>query len=98
MAGEKIWKHYWKQWNPSIFRGLCFVLLIQLKIIDLNAIVMLFKEEEATTIILKRMGWIKPRIYFCYGVDHITVHSSLEAVGLTAAFSNTLSQETSVAM
>jgi hypothetical protein len=43
--------------KPKHIQGLCFVLLIQLKIIDLNAIVMLFKEEEeATTIILKRMG------------------------------------------
>jgi hypothetical protein len=69
-----------------------------LKIIDLNAIVMLFKEEEeATTIILKRMGWII-NLEYTSVMAWITFLTPLRAVGLTAAFSESLSQETSVAM
>ena len=62
--------------------------------IDLNRIEMFFREEEGFTVILKKetadslnldysaiMSWIT-----------LTVHSSLEAVGLTAAFSKALSE------
>jgi hypothetical protein len=67
-------------------QGIMFCVFNSIEGIDLNAIVMLFKEEKATTIILK--SWLnpKPRIYFCYGVDHAGSFLP-EAVGLTAAFS-----------
>ncbi|MEZ7504951.1 ACT domain-containing protein [Flavobacterium sp. Arc2] len=96
MAGEKDLETLLKTMKPKHIEGdYVFCFINSLESIDLNVIVMLFKEEEATTIILKKecadssnleytsvMAWIT-----------LTVHSSLEAVGLTAAFSNALSQE-----
>lgn len=96
MAGEKDLETLLKTMKPKHIPGdYVFCVINSIEGIDLNAIVMLFKEEEATTIILKKewaeslnleytsvMAWIT-----------LTVHSSLEAVGLTAAFSNALSQE-----
>ncbi|MEZ7500274.1 ACT domain-containing protein [Flavobacterium sp. Arc3] len=96
MAGEKDLETLLKTMKPKHIEGdYVFCVINSLESIDLNVIVMLFKEEEATTIILKKecadssnleytsvMAWIT-----------LTVHSSLEAVGLTAAFSNALSQE-----
>lgn len=94
MAGEKDLETLLKTMKPKHIAGdYVFCVINSIESIDLNVIVMLFKEEEATTIILKKewadslnleyssvMAWIT-----------LTVHSSLEAVGLTAAFSNALS-------
>jgi uncharacterized protein len=60
-----------------------------------NDIIMLFKEEEGVTIIVEKS------IADCSGLSYsavfswisLTVHSSLEAVGLTAAFSSALADE-----
>lgn len=62
---------------------------------DLSAIVMLFKEEEGNTLILERAYADSLGIVYNSSFSWITlsVHSSLEAVGLTAAFSKALAAE-----
>jgi hypothetical protein len=61
---------------------------------SMDDIVMLFKENEAITLILKKE--IADTLKLDYSVVMswitLTVHSSLEAVGLTAAFSKALSE------
>ncbi len=62
--------------------------------VNLNDIEMFFKEKEAITLILKKE--IAESLHLEYSVVMswitLTVHSSLEAVGLTAAFSKALSE------
>jgi hypothetical protein len=62
--------------------------------LDLNEIDMIFREEEAITLILKKE--IASKLNLDYSVIMswitLTVHSSLEAVGLTAAFSKALTE------
>ena len=54
-----------------------------------------FKEKEGITLIIEKqeadkLGFSYPSVYAWIS---LTVHSSLEAVGLTAAFSNVLAKE-----
>lgn len=60
--------------------------------IDVSAIVMLFKEEEGETLILKKELADHNGLEYGFIASWITlrVHSALEAVGLTAAFSKAL--------
>ena len=63
--------------------------------ICLDDVLMLFKEQEGYTIILKQDLADTYNLSYTYISAWITlsVHSSLEAVGLTAAFSSVLSNE-----
>jgi len=63
--------------------------------IDVNEMIGLFKEAEAVTIILKKETADKLQLQYDYVAAWITltVHSSLEAVSLTAAFSKALADE-----
>ena len=95
MSGEKDLQVLLKSMKPEHVSGdYVFCKVENVKDINLNEIEMFFKEKEAITIILKKeiadvlqleystiMSWIT-----------LTVHSSLEAVGLTAAFSRALSE------
>lgn len=95
MSGEKDLQVLLKSMKPEHVSGdYVFCKVENVKDINLNEIEMFFKEKEAITIILKKeiadvlqleystiMSWIT-----------LTVHSSLEAVGLTAAFSKALSE------
>jgi uncharacterized protein len=59
-----------------------------------NEAIMIFKEEEAITIILKKETadiFNLPYTYIATWIS-LTVHSSLEAVGLTAAISKALTE------
>ena len=94
MSGEKDLQILLKSMKPEHKYGdYVFCKVENLEKIDLDSIEMFFKEKEAITLILKKetadllqleysvlMAWIT-----------LTVHSSLEAVGLTAAFSKALS-------
>jgi len=63
--------------------------------VNLRDIVLFFQEEEGTTIVIKKelADSLKLDYSFVAGWITLTVHSSLEAVGLTAAFSKALSEE-----
>ncbi len=94
MSGEKDLNQLLKSMEPELNAGnYVFCQVEKLGNIDLDTVEMFFREKEAITLILKKetadllqleysvlMAWIT-----------LTVHSSLEAVGLTAAFSKALS-------
>jgi uncharacterized protein len=63
--------------------------------INLDDVLMLFKEHEGYTIILKQEVADTYNLSYTFVSAWITlsIHSSLEAVGLTAAFSSALSNE-----
>lgn len=63
--------------------------------IDINDIVCFFREAEGNTIIVDKQFADKCGLTYNYVSSWITlnVHSSLEAVGLTAAFSKALADE-----
>lgn len=95
MSGEKDLQVLLKSMKPELISGdYVFCKVENLKDVNINEIEMFFKEKEAITLIIKKeiadllqleysivMSWIT-----------LTVHSSLEAVGLTAAFSKALSE------
>lgn len=95
MSGEKDLQQLLKSMKPEHISGeYVFCNVESLEKINPDQIEMFFKEKEAITLILKKeiadilkldysivMSWIT-----------LTVHSSLEAVGLTAAFSKALSE------
>ena len=95
MSGEKDLQQLLKSMKPEHNSGdYVFCKVENLENINLNEVEMFFREKEAITLILKKeiaeilkleysviMAWIT-----------LTVHSSLEAVGLTAAFSTALSE------
>jgi hypothetical protein len=62
---------------------------------DMEKILFFFREAEAVTIVLERSIAEEWRMNYSYVSSWITlnIHSSLEAVGLTAAFANALKQE-----
>ncbi|TPG42072.1 ACT domain-containing protein [Flavobacterium pectinovorum] len=95
MSGEKDLEKLLKNMKPQHNLGdYVFCKVEKLENLDLNDIEMLFKEKEAITLILKKE--IAERLNLEYSVAMswitLTVHSSLEAVGLTAAFAKALSQ------
>ena len=63
------------------------------KTIENDKLVCCFKEKEGTTIVVEKAIADKMNLYYSFVSSWITlsVHSSLEAVGLTAAFSKALS-------
>jgi len=71
-----------------------FCVINDLGRINIDEIVLLFKEQEGYTIILKKelADKLKLNYAFISGWITLTVHSSLEAVGLTAAFSAALTE------
>jgi len=96
MSGEKDLERLLKSMKPEHVLGdYVFCKVEKFENLDLNNVVMLFKEKEAITLILKKE--IADQLQFDYSVVMswitLTVHSSLEAVGLTAAFSKALSEK-----
>jgi hypothetical protein len=63
--------------------------------ISIDDIIAFFKEEEAVTLILKKETADKLNLEYSYVAAWITltIHSSLEATGLTAAFATALAKE-----
>ncbi len=76
--------------NPGQF---VFCTLKDLTVININDTILLFKEAEGYTVILKKdkADNLKLSYSFISSWITLTVHSSLATVGLTAAFSNALS-------
>lgn len=95
MSGEKDLEILLKSMKPEHNPG-DYVFCKTEKISDLNLdeIEMFFREKEAITLILKKEIADQLKLEYWVVMSWITlsVHSSLEAVGLTAAFSKALSQ------
>lgn len=94
MSGEKDLQILLKSMKPEHNSGdYVFCKVDKLENLELNDIVMFFKEKEAITLILKKEIAEKLNLEYSMTMSWITlsVHSSLEAVGLTAAFSKALS-------
>lgn len=95
MSGEKDLQKLLKNMKPEHNSGdYVFCKIEKVENINLNEIEMFFKEKEAFTLILKKENAEKLNLEYSVVMSWITlsVHSSLEAIGLTAAFSNALSE------
>ncbi|MFD2917673.1 ACT domain-containing protein [Psychroserpens luteus] len=95
MSGEKNLDTLLKSMKPKHNLGeYVFCKTENLDQINLSQIIMTFKEEESITIIAKKEVADQLNLDYSFIASWITltVHSSLEAVGLTAAFSNALSE------
>ncbi len=96
MEGEKdlstLLKSMQPRYNPGDY---VFCAVDDLKPIDFGNIVLFFKEQEANTIVVKKehADSLKLQYSFTAAWITLTVHSSLEAVGLTAAFSTALADQ-----
>lgn len=94
MSGEKNLQKLLKMMKPEHKQGdYVFCKVEKLEGLNLDEIDMFFREQEGITLILKKE--IAEKLDLDYSVIMswitLTVHSSLEAVGLTAAFSKALS-------
>ncbi|UWX59259.1 ACT domain-containing protein [Chryseobacterium oranimense] len=95
MNGEKDLKKLLKNMKPKHNIGeYVFCMVRNTETIDLDHIEMFFREEEGFTVILKKEAADSLNLDYSAIMSWITltVHSSLEAVGLTAAFSKALSE------
>ena len=93
MKGENDLKTLLRTMKPKHNIGdYVFCVVEDLKGIDIDDIILFFKEQEGNTIIIKKelADNLKLDYSFVSGWITLTVHSSLEAVGLTAAFSKAL--------
>lgn len=93
MAGEKDLNKLLKSLQPLHNTGeFVFCVVSNLTTVDLNDVVMLFKEKEGFTVILDRKKADQLQLPYSFIASWITltVHSSLAATGLTAAFSTAL--------
>lgn len=96
MEGEKNLEKLLKTMKPSLNEGdYVFCVINDITTIGSSDIIMFFREQEGFTVIIKKelADSLKLEYSFVASWITLTVHSSLEAVGLTAAFSKALSQE-----
>ena len=94
MNGEKNLETLLKSMKPKHNVGeYVFCTIENLDQLNLSQIIMTFKEEESITIIAKKEVADQLNLEYSFIATWITltVHSALEAVGLTAAFSKALS-------
>lgn len=97
MSGETDLTALLKNMTPRLNEGeYVFCTVNSLEGIDMAKVIGSFTEEEGVTIILKKEIADELQLTYSYVAAWITlnVHSSLEAVGLTAAVSNALAQKT----
>lgn len=93
MTGEKDLKTLLRSMEPQHNEGeYVFCTMKTLPPIDINNIICFFKEDEGITVIIKREIADELNFKYDFVASWITlrIHSSLEAVGLTAAFSTAL--------
>ncbi len=94
MQGEKDLNILMKTMKPKQNSGdYVFCVVNDLSIFNADEIVLFFREEEGDTVIIKKelADSLKLEYSFIASWITLTVHSSLDAVGLTAAFSSALS-------
>jgi uncharacterized protein len=95
MSGEKNLEKLLKSMKPKHILGQYVFCVVENQAnINLEEIEMFFREQEGITLILKKEIADKLNMNYSFIASWITltVHSSLEAVGLTAAFSKALSE------
>ena len=95
MSGEKKLELLLKNMKPKLNAGeFVFCEVESTDNINLNEILMTFRENESITIIAEKKVADKLNLKYTYTASWITltIHSALEAVGLTAAFSKALSE------
>jgi hypothetical protein len=93
MTGETNLEILLKTMKPKQNTGdFVFCTIEDLNKINFNDIILMFKENEGYTIIVKKQiaDSLKLEYTFIAAWITLTVHSALEAVGLTAAFSKAL--------
>lgn len=96
MTGETNLSILLSSMAPTLNEGqYVFCTVADIFALDFSKIQLFFKEKEGITLILRKedadaMSLSYPSV--CAWIS-LTVHSSLEAVGLTAAFSNALAKE-----
>jgi hypothetical protein len=96
MKGEKNLNTLLKTMKPRHNIGdYVFCVVNDLTTVTIDDAVLLFKEQEGNTIVIKKelADSLKLDYSFIASWITLTVHSSLAAVGLTAAFSTALSEE-----
>ena len=96
MAGEKDLDKLLKTMKPLLNSGeFVFCVAEDPSIINAEEIILKFKEQEGITVIIKKelADHLQLEYSFVAAWITLTVHSSLQAVGLTAAFSKALSAE-----
>jgi hypothetical protein len=96
MSGETDITALLKTMSPKLNEGeYVFCTIPYSKVIDYTLVIGSFKEKEGLTVILKKSIADDLNLDYTYVASWITltVHSSLEAVGLTAAFSSVLAKE-----
>lgn len=95
-AGEKNLKTLLKSMKPELNVGeYVFCSVDNFKDFDMSEMISFFREKEAITIIIPRNAADKWGLEYPFIAAWITltVHSALDAVGLTAAFSKALADE-----
>lgn len=95
MKGESDLSVLVKNMNPVLNDGEYVITTVQKTgAIDREDTICEFKEEEGTTVVMERKKADKLKVDYHFVASWITlrVHSSLDAVGLTAIFSTALSQ------
>jgi len=96
MKGEKDLSILLKTMKPKINIGeYVFCTITNSTEVDDDDVILFFREQEGNTVILKKevADNLKLEYFFIASWITLTVHSSLNAVGLTAAFSKALSDE-----
>jgi uncharacterized protein len=95
-TGEKDLTTLLQTMQPALHTGnYVFCSVADTGLIPGDKIILLFKEPEGTTLIIKKETADVAGLAYAFVASWITltVHSSLEAVGLTAAFSGALAKE-----
>jgi len=93
MKAETNLQQLLQKMNPVLNKGeYVFCLLKTLANVDLQDVLFFFREDEGSTILVTKAYADKHQFAYDYVAAWITlnVYSSLQAVGLTAAFSNAL--------
>lgn len=95
MAGETNLKKLIHGMTPVLNEGeYVYASLTDLSKIDRQGTICEFKEKEGTTVVIERKKADQLKLHYEFVASWITleIHSSLEAVGLTAAFSKALAE------
>ena len=95
MSGEKNLKKLIQDMEPILHEGTyVFVSVASLDMVPRSATIFEFKEDEGITLVVKKETADALKLSYEFEASWITlnIHSSLEAVGLTAAFSGELAK------